>query len=88
MGFRRSLVRIQSPRHLRLVVAKAYGKPLSLDLSVPGRLWAGIDAEADKKSRPKHDIKLNARPLLLLNMFPQDPINEILRRCCHSVNKR
>src|SRR5260370_18246410 len=40
----RSLVRIQSPRHLRLAVTVAYGKPIPLGSSVPGRLWSGVDS--------------------------------------------
>src|SRR5215469_16977500 len=49
MGFRRSLVRIQSPRHLRLVVTTGYGKPFSFTFSGPGTLWARIEPETAPK---------------------------------------
>src|SRR5262249_50992271 len=50
MGFRRSLVRIQSPRHLRLVVTTGYGKPFLFIFSGPGTLWARIEPETAPKS--------------------------------------
>ena len=61
MGFRRSLVRIQSPRLLRLVVTRRYGKPVSFTFSGPGTLWARIEPEtAPKSRRPATTYSLNA----------------------------
>ena len=54
-------VRIQSPRHLRLVVTTGYGKPFLFTFLVLGTLGARIEPEtAPKSRRPTTTCSLNA----------------------------
>ena len=70
MGFRRSLVRIQSPRHLRLVVTTGYGKPFSFTFSGPGTLWALIEPEiCSKITSSCHHIQFERSLPVTLRLF-------------------